>query len=214
MAFHFYTERRLVELTGDKAGNLVELLTHMRNVSGSSIFYHTHQRYLTQHFRKPTFYSDFAEWISRALQEEALAEKLAMIEPLQFTTIRELREAMIRNVEMYVNDNGTRERKCPPGDEFHFCKSKSFIMPTGLVAEDLRDFVTKLPHLTNTSTYFHFFEARLRLERPTNDFSQWLADCGEVELAAQINGIDPYIMTLEELRQQIFVLCSRRLMQR
>ena len=214
MSFQFYTERRLVELSGQKAKTLPELLAHMREVSGSSIFYHTHERYLAHHFRKPTFYNDFADWTSRALQEEAVAEKLAAVDMLQFTSIRELRTALVRAVETHLNENGGSVRECPPGDEFHFCKSKSFIMPTGMVAEDLDDFTRKLPHATNSSTFFHFFEARLRLERPTNDFSLWLSDLGERRLADDIDRIDPYIMTLEELRQQIYVLCRRRLAER
>jgi len=87
-------------------------------------------------------------------------------------------------------------------------------MPTGIVAEDLAEFAKQLPHITNSSTFFHFFEARLRLERPTNDFSQWMADMGEKRLADDIDRLDPYGMTLEELRQQIYVLCRRRLSER
>lgn len=51
--FAFHTERRLVVLTGLQASNLEELLTHLRQVSGSCVFYHTHVAYLTQHFEKP-----------------------------------------------------------------------------------------------------------------------------------------------------------------
>ena len=36
-----------------------------------------------------------------------------------------------------------------------------------------------IEQVTNACLHFHFFEARLRLERPTNDFSQWLRDLGE-----------------------------------
>jgi hypothetical protein len=170
--FIFHTERRLVSLTGLRAKNLHELLSALREVSGSSIFYHTHQQYLSHHFEKPLFYNDFALWVSHALQEERLAEKLAAIDLLAFTSIRQLREAIIAVIETYLDENGGRIRDCPPGDEFHFCKSKSFIMPTGIVAHEVPEFFNKLPQVTNISMYFHFFEARLRLERPTNDFSR------------------------------------------
>lgn len=204
--FAFYTERRLVALTGLKAKNLPELLSALREVSGSSIFYHTHHQYLSHHFEKPVFYNDFALYVSQALQEERLAEKLAAIDLLAFTTIRQLRDAIIATIEAYLRENRGRVRDCPPGDEFHFCKSKSFIMPTGIVASDVPDFFTKLPQITNISLYFHFFEARLRLERPTNDFSQWLYGCGEDKLARAIDKIDPYIMTLDELKGEIIEL--------
>ena len=41
--FVFNTERRLVVLTGQKARNLPELLAILKRISGSSIFYHTHE---------------------------------------------------------------------------------------------------------------------------------------------------------------------------
>jgi hypothetical protein len=105
--FVFHTESRLVVLTGRKARTAAEMPAHLTEVSGSSIFYHTHYLYLTHHFEKPTFYNDFAKWVSEALQEERLAE---------------------------------------------------------------------LEEVSASCLHFHFFEARLRLERPTNDFSQWLAE--------------------------------------
>lgn len=204
--FIFYTERRLVALTGVKAKNLPELLHGLRQVSGSAIFYHTHHQYLSHHFEKPVFYNDFAQWIAEALQEQRLAEQLAAIDLLTFTTIRQLREAIMAMIESYLGENGGRSRECPPGDEFHFCKSRSFIMPTGLVASNVPDFFAKLPHVTNVSLYFHFFEARLRLERSTNDFSQWLTGRGEKALAQTIDRFDPYLMTLDELKEEIIKL--------
>lgn len=204
--FIFYTERRLVALTGVKAKNLPELLNGLRQVSGSAIFYHTHHQYLSHHFEKPVFYNDFAQWIAEALQEQRLAEQLAAIDLLTFTTIRLLREAIVAMIESYLGENGGRSRECPPDDEFHFCKSKSFIMPTGLVAPNVPDFFARLPHVTNVSLYFHFFEARLRLERSTNDFSQWLTGRGEKALAQTIDRFDPYLMTLDELKEEIIKL--------
>ncbi len=207
--FVFKTERRLVALTGVKASTLPELVKALREVSGSSIFYHTHHQLLSHHFEKPSFHNDFALWVSRALLEERLAEELTAMDLLRFTSIRQLREAIIAIIENYLTEIPWRIRECRPGDEFHLCKSKSFIMPTGLVAQDVPDFFVKLPGVANTSLYFHFFEARLRLERPTNDFSQWLADCGHDELSSAIDKLNPYILTLDELRDNIIELGRR-----
>jgi hypothetical protein len=60
-----------------------------------------------------------------------------------------------------------------------------------------------MPHVSNVSLYFHFFEARLRLDRKTNDFSYWLEQQGARDLAGAIDRLDPYIMTLDELRSRI-----------
>jgi len=201
--FNFYTERRLVALTGLKATNLEQLLHMLREVPGSSIFYHTHHTYLSHHFETPMFTNDFAMWVSEALQEERLGEKLAAIDLLAFISIRQLREAIVSTIEADLEGHPRPTRECPPGDEFHFCRSKSFIMPTGLAATDPPEFFAVLPRVTNVSLFFHFFEARLRLERPTNDFSQWLAWRGENQLAAAIDKLDPYTITLDELRDRI-----------
>ena len=207
--FVFYTERRLVALTGRRARNLEELLSHLSQVSGSCIFYHTHYLYLIHHFEKPRFYNEFANWVSQALQEERLAERLAAIDLLAITSIRELREVIVSTIQKYL-ESGALHHDCPAGDEFHFCEAKSFIMPTGALAHDVREFFEQLAHVTNSCLHFHLFEARLRLERPTNDFSQWLNDLGENRLARAIDRLNPYVMTLDELKAAISRLGRRR----
>lgn len=204
--FAFFTETRLVALTGRKASNIEELLQHLGQVSGSCIFYHTHYLYLTHHFEKPRFYNEFANWVSQALQEERLAERLAGIDLLEMTSIRDLREAISRVIQKHLESDRKTLRTCPAGDEFHFCEAKSFIMPTGLVATGVPEFFDLLGNVTNDCLHFHFFEARLRLERPTNDFSQWLRDLGQTKLAAKIDRLNPYAMTLDELKREIVKL--------
>ena len=201
--FVFYTERRLVVLTGRKARNLKELLTHLQLVSGSCIFYHTHYLYLIHHFERPRFYNEFANWVSHALQEERLAERLAAIDLLSITSIRELREKIIATVQQHLDTPGALSHDCPLGDEFHFCEAQSFIMRTGMVANNVDEFFDEISRISNSCLHFHFFEARLRLERPTNDFSQWLNNLGETRLATAIDCLNPYEMTLDDLKQRI-----------
>ena len=83
-------------------------------------------------------------------------------------------------------------------------------MATSVVAENVDDFFAKLPRVTTTSIYFHFLEARLRLGRATNDFSRWLSDLGEKQLAAAIDRLDPYTRTLFELRSDMMALGTAR----
>ncbi len=211
--FVFCTEFHLVELTGLKAKNLTELAAILRLVPGSAVFHHTHYQYLSHHFEKPVFYNDFALWAFHALQEPRLGERLAAIDLLSFTSIRQLREAILAIVENHVETSGRPLRECPPGEELHFCKSKSFIMPTGVTADDAPDFFAKLPNLAVASLYFHFFEARLRLERPTNDFSAWLSAIGHEKVAKAIDRLDPYSLTLDELKIEILKLGQKYLVE-
>ena len=202
-SFIFDTELRLVALTGIKVRSLQELRAELPRVPGSSIFFHTHQEYLAHDFQRSAHLNDFARWASQALREEALAEKLAAIDLLAFTTIRQLRDAIIGTVDEYLDQLGRPSYECRPEEAFHFCRSRSFVLPTGIVANDVDDFFTQDASISNASLNFHFFEARLRLGRRTSDFSGWLADRGRPDLAAAIDELNPYVRTLDELRRDI-----------
>ena len=201
--FVFYTQQQLVSLTGRRARNLSQLLEHLQTVTGASIFYHTHYLYLTQHFVEPKFYNEFAEWVSTALQERRLAERIGAIDLLSASSLRWIRERIIAEIERHFQENPGPQRDCPPGDEFQFCAVRSFIAPNGIIAETVPDFFDRLQNVSNACLHFHFFEARLRLDRPTNDFSVWLNARGEKRLARAIDSLDPYAVSLDELKNQI-----------
>jgi len=210
--FRFYTERHLIVMTGLKARNLPELLHHLETVPDTCVFHHTHSHYQSHHFQKHPVSNEFAVWISNALQEKRLAEQLAAVDLFSFTSIRDLRADLVKTVNRFLQESGGKLRESPSGDEFHFAKSKSFILPTRLQARTVFDFRRILPHITSMSLYFHFFEARLRLEKRTNDFSAWLSSIGESELAERIDRLNPYDYTLDELKEKIIELAegSRR----
>ncbi len=200
--FRFYTRLHLSELTGLKASNLNQLLKLLKEVPGSSIYHHTH-RFLQQHqYLSPEPPNDFAYWVTETLGEGELGEKLASIDTIQFSRIRALREKIIKTIEDYLKKNPLAKRKfARKGEEFHCIKSISFILPTPYVVNDLKEFVEVLKKVTIDSIYFHIFEARLRLEKGDNDFSNWIENSiGDKDLADEISGLDPYTRTLEDLR--------------
>lgn len=207
--FVFHSERRIVRLTARTASTLPELIEQIGSVSGASIFFHTHQQYLTHHFQRPAYYNDFAAWLLNGIQEAALAEKVAVIDLLAFPAIRPLREAIL--AVLVAHPQGPEPpRQCRPGAEFHFCESQSFVLRTGLVAHSVPEFFAVLPHVTVVSLYYHFFEARLRLERPTNDFSMWLTAMGATDLAEAIERLDPYAASLDQLKAEIVAIGLNR----
>lgn len=206
--FVFCTERRLVRLTGRKARTLPELLAHIREVGGASIFYHTHHQYLTHHFERPIFYNDFAMWTATALLEPSLAERLAAIDMLELKSIRDLRDATVRTIEGHIDGARGRPRSAPYDRAFHFCQSQSFVMPINRIARNIREFAEILPGLTATSIFYHFFEAHLRLGRRSNDFSEWLAGEGHHPLAEKIAALNPYLLTMEHLKRRIILLTN------
>jgi len=211
-SFRFYTRLHLRVLTGLKASNIEELLDLIKTVSGSSIYYHTHH-FLQQHEQlSPEPPNDFAHWIANALNEEVLAEKIASIDTIQYHTIRALRNEIIRVIRDYIRENPrAKSRFASPDKVFHFIKSVSFILPTPYAAKDLKDFLDILKKVTTNSIYFHMFEARLRLDKETNDFSFWLGtSLKEVELAKKIMSLDPYTYTMEDLRKKLIEIVEKR----
>jgi hypothetical protein len=208
--FQFFTERRLIVLTGLRASTLEELLELTREVPGSCIFYHTHQAYLARHFQRPVFTNDFAAWVGEALQEKALSEQLEAVDLLEHLTVRSLRNELVAHMEAHLQRNGSAGHACPPGEQFYFCRSKSFIMPTGLVAHDPPELFRLLPRVTTASLFYHFFEARLRLGRPSNDFTCWLASQAEEDLGKAIESLNPYEETLDQFKDQILALGRKR----
>ncbi|MDP1991296.1 MAG: DUF5752 family protein [Syntrophales bacterium] len=211
--FRFYTRLHLTELTGLRAAGLVQLVRLLKSVPGGSIYYHTH-RFLQQHqYLSPEPPNDFAYWVREILGEEELGERLASIDIIQFPTIRNLREKIIETIEAYLEERPESKMRFPrEGGELHFKKAVSFILPTQYISYDLREFVEILKRITIDSIYFHIFEARLRLEKKTNDFSNWIENTiGNKELALSIAHLDPYTYTLEDLRRTIADLIEKEI---
>jgi hypothetical protein len=212
--FDFLTSLDLTLLTNRRARDLPALLTHIQDVPGSVIYYHTHH-FLVQHQHlSPEPPNDFAYWVTNVLQEDRLGEQLAAIDLIQFRTIRALRERLVSLIERYL-DECQELRVAPDGEEFHFRESVSFVVPTGHLAHDLREFADTMAQIGFGSLAFHFFDARLRLRRGENDFSEWLTRAlGETQLARAIARLDPYTYTLDALRKEVVRLVRQRLEER
>jgi hypothetical protein len=207
----FYASVDLIFLTKKKAKNLAELLEGIKTLPGSGIFYHTH-RFLQQHnYLSPEPPNDFAYWTTNVLLERIIGERLASIDIISFHTIMDLKEKLISIIEDYLKDVKDL-RNAPEGMEFHFMLSKSFVLKTGYVAHDLKEFYEIIKKISIHSLYFHIFLSRLRLEKGDNDFSIWLREeLHEEELAFNISRLDPYTWTLEGLRSKICSLIEERL---
>ena len=207
--FHFYTRLNLVELLSIQAKNVVELLEGIKEAPDPSIYHHTHH-FLQQHiFLSPEPPNDFAFWTKNVLGLDKVSEKLASVDTIKFSQIRELRKKFIVILESYLEERNHRDINCPEGEEFHFMSCKTFIIPTPYMANNLKEFFDIIQRVSINSIYFHIFEARLRLEREGNDFSLWFESIGEKGLAKKLSRIDPYTITLEGLRKKIFQLVGQ-----
>ena len=85
-------------------------------------------------------------------------------------------------------------------------------MPTPFAPDTLPGFVDGLKQVSVHSIHHHFIEARLRLHRMSNDFSNWLEqEVGLRETAESIERIDIYTNTMEGVRQQIAAIVEQTL---
>jgi hypothetical protein len=209
--FEFRSLLNLTLLTGLRARDLAELVQHMRTVPGAVIYHHTHH-FLVQHqFLSPEPPNDFAYWVSNILLEERLGEELAAVDLLRFPTVRDLRNALIHVIQGFL-DRSSNLRTAPPGEEFHFMQSVSYVIPTSVCAGNLAEFRDGLQRVSLSSIAYHMFDARLRLERGDNDFSRWLErSLGQRELAEGFRKVDPYTYTWDGLRRRLIAMVSRQI---
>lgn len=211
--FRFFTRLNISELTGLSADTIGGLVERIKTVPGSSIYHHTH-RFLQQHqYLSPEPPNDFSYWVTSELGEDELGELLSSIDTVRFTCIRDLRNAIVGVIEAYLKRNPAAAKKTAnPDSRFHFIKSVSFVIPTDYVAHDLAEFREHLRKITIDSVYFHVFEARLRLEKGTNDFSAWMENSlDDKRLADELSRLDPYSFTMEELRERIGRIIENRI---
>jgi hypothetical protein len=200
--FYFYTRLNLVRLLGVNARDPRELLEHIRKVPTSSIYYHTHRFVQEHHYLSPQPPNDFAYWLTNILNTKALGEEFESVNIIDFRDLEEVRAKFVQILRRYLSGR-KRLQRCHEGMEFHFMGCKTFVMPTRYVANDADEFVDVVKKISVSSLYFHFFEARMRLGRDQNDFSSWLKSIGLDKAASRLSSLDPYTMTLENLRKKI-----------
>lgn len=210
-AFDFYTSSQLVEITSKKAATLKEFMEIIKEIEDSSIFYHVHHAFREHQFAPGHYINDFAHWVAEELNENALAERLANINIKDYTEIQSLRVKIVEIIENHLKnnpDNGDLAAK----HKFYFCKNIGVIQKTKYAVWDLEEFCDVLRRVGLRSLFFHFFEARLRLGRKTNDFSDWIIlNFKNDKLAHQIEALDPYLYTMDQLRDQIIgLICGKK----
>jgi hypothetical protein len=209
--FYFNTSAHLLRVTSYKAGTLDSFLEALRQCPEDSIFQHSFRTLQEHHFIREGFSNDFAHWVLSACNEPGLAERLASVDVREFTSVADLRERFVEIVTKFLEGNSAARTR---GAEelFYFCAADVVVMPTSFVADTMRSFAEGLRQVSVHSIHHHFIEARLRLKLMSNDFSQWLhEDVGLTETARQLNRIDIYTATLENVRAQMVRIVERAL---
>jgi hypothetical protein len=207
--FYFNTSEHLLRIGKQRASNLSELLQALQTVPDDSIFQHTFRTLQEHHFIRQGFSNDFAHWSLFACNEPALAEQFASADVREFTTIEGLRRRMVEILDEFLQSHNLSGAR-PAHEPFYFCASDIVVLPTAFCADTLKAFLDGLNQVSVHSIHHHFIEARLRLHRMSNDFSQWLEqEVGLAEPADAIERIDIYANTMEGVRRQIARIVSQ-----
>lgn len=195
--------------TGKKAQNLTELRDNLETIAPGSIYYHFWGRLLRPRFDVPQYLNDFATWSHYSLHDDTLAERLAIVDPTEFEGLESLRHELVEIVEQRLD-----EVEWPPwaksDRQFHFIRSQIVVFDTQLVVEDPEDLVQLVPRMSLGSIYYHFIDARRRTEESKDDFHAWLTAFDDTysELCRRLESLDPYFVTLTDLRQHLAQILS------
>jgi hypothetical protein len=194
---------------GKSAQTLRELREWVAEVPAASISHHFYESLLRPVFDDPEYRNDFAVWARRNLHDNRLAERLGVIDPMEFGDLEQLRQHLIDVIEDRLSES-PYVPTAAPGHEFYFLASKMVIFDTGLRATTPGDLAVRLPRLTTGSVFFHFVEARRRPPLMMDDFSLWLSAWGsDLDRCREaIGAIDYHLWSLTEMRAQL-VRCMR-----
>ncbi|HEY7139742.1 MAG TPA: DUF5752 family protein [Methylomirabilota bacterium] len=209
--FAFMACMELKEFIGLRAENERQLAQLLDEVPLDSIYYHTHGFLLRHRLATGLYPNDFATWVDIQVRDRILGERLAMIDPADFTTIQALREELVSVVDEHLRRLGIVPQVVS-GEPFDFIQSRIVEIPTGVEVRTLQELRDALLEVDQSALYFHLVEARLRLGRGRNDFAAWLEQgLGLPELAARIQAVNPYAGSLEQARARLVALLDEAL---
>ena len=199
--FVFVTASYLVRIVNERATTLAELARGMRACPDASIFFHTFQSLESHDFAD--FSSDFAQWAISACNDPELAERLAALDVRDFISIAQLREELARRLDEHIA-RGPEVSTRSAFEPFYFCEAVPLTVPRGEEAWTLAELADGIRRISLQTVHHHFINSRLRLRLETNDFSFWIQQSlGLPELARELNHVDIYTNTLENVRAEL-----------
>lgn len=211
--FRFIGCSELREILGEEAEDEKRLVELLESVPLDSIYYHTHSSILRHSYVERVYPNDFAQWVAMEVRDHMLAERLAVVDPLEFKGLDALRAELIA----IIDDHLSRTQVVPRalfGQPFYFNQSRILEVPTNLEVRTLREFRDAIGDVEVSAIYFHIFEARHRLKREESDFSAWIRQSlGLPELAEKLRTINPYLGSLERVRSALLTTCDEFLAQ-
>ena len=190
-----------------------ELMDRLEEAPAAAVLFHTYGYFLRHGPMTTAYGNDFASWVASQVRDHVLAERLAVVNPFEFESLDSLREELVT----VINDHLLRMNSVPRiefGEPFYFQQSDVVQVPLGPGVTSLADFRTALADVDASAIYFHMIEARARLSRRSDDFSEWIrVSLGLSALADAITRIDAYMTSLERVRARVLSLVDAELEQ-
>lgn len=198
--------------TGRRAQNLKELRAELQAVDTSSIYFHFWGVLLQPGFEEREYNNDFAEWVRHQLHDPVLAERLGVIDPSDYGDLEQLRAELCDAVEARLEEREIIAWSLPD-QQFEFRRSQIVVFHTPNAIAEPADLPGAIGHMSTSSLFYHFIDARRRVPESTDDFRAWLCQWGEKHQALidALAGVDPYFTTLVDLRQRLAALCADQL---
>jgi hypothetical protein len=188
-----------------------ELMDRLEEVPAGSVFYHTYGYFLRHRPLTTPYGNDFAAWVALHVRDQALAERLAVINPVEFRDIENLREELTSTIGDHLQSLSWVPQ-VEFGEPFHFQQSHIVEVQLGPPCTTLAEFRAQLGEVDASAIYMHMVEARARLGRHSTDFTEWIAtSLGLPELGERIERIDTYMTSLERVRARILSLIDAEL---
>ena len=199
--------RQALQRTAADERELMDRLEEVPTARSSS-----HARYFLRHRPITTAYgNDFAAWVAVQVRDQALSERLAVVNPFEFATLEALREELVSVVYDRLRQLRTVPR-VETGEPFHFQQSHIVEVDLGAPANTLAEFRDGLASVDASAIYFHMVEARARLGRRSGDFAEWIRiSLGLAPLAERIERLDTYMTSLERVRARVLALVDAEL---
>lgn len=195
--------------TGRLAGGFRELREILLDIDRDSIYFHFWGSLIQPRFEEREYNNDFAGFVRHGLHDAVLSERLAMVDPTDYPDIESLRQELVELIDERLEEADYLPwvRSLHP---FEFIRSQIVVFDTGRRLTRPEELVALVPQLSASSVFYHFIDARQRLEGSTDDFRFWLEGFGEsyTELVAGLANLDPYFVSLTDLRRQLAGLFS------
>ncbi|MCD6547988.1 MAG: hypothetical protein J7K10_00765 [Thermodesulfobacterium sp.] len=196
--FIFKSELWVPRYTGIKVYSIKDFIESLKVIDKFSIFYHMYINIFNYH-NLPTFYANSISYWFYKNGRILLAEKLSIIDPLDYYDLEDLRNVLVRTLEENYDETWDRKEENP----FYFIEAEREIIECGEVANTLEEFIEGVKKSSINSLFYHLVTSRIENKTLINDYSAWLFNVGEAKKAEKISKLDLYTMNLYEIKKKI-----------